>query len=232
MILGLIAARGGSKRIPNKNMRDFCGWPLIYRTMWQAVKFSAFGQVVLSTDDPEIKRYCAPALWAQMRPAELATDTASKWDVFRYVAKTNELKPDDILVDLDTGCPFRAPEDITACIEKLCNSPTEWSTGYDVVCTAYESDRNPHFNMVEGDDWSVYVVGDGEYNHEITRIQDAPQVWSISPAVFAIKVSALVKYAHWSTVDRMGIVVIPRERAWDIDTEFDWQIAEMIMRRK
>ena len=230
MIIGTVCARKGSKGVPNKNMRDMLGWPLIYYAMWCAQKYP-FDDVILSTDDPEIKRYCAPGLWAQMRPAHLATDEASKWDVFRYIAEQNDLKPDDILVDLDVGCPLRTADDIGACVEKMQKSPTKWSSGYDVVATAYESDRNPYFNMVEGDDWRTYVVGDGEYNHEIIRRQDAPDVWSLSPAVFAIRVSAL-KYSHWSTVDRMGIVIIPRERAWDIDSPLDWDIVEFLMKGK
>jgi CMP-N-acetylneuraminic acid synthetase len=220
MILGLIAARGGSKRIPNKNMRYFCGWPLIYRTMWQALKYP-FDKVVLSTDDPEIKRYCAPALWAQMRPAKLATDTASKWDVFRYVSEINGLKPDDILVDLDTGCPFRALEDITACIDRVITE------GYDVGCTVYAPERNPYFNMVEKNRWGDWDIV-RRMLPAITRQQDAPVVYSVSPSVFAIQVAALSSYSHWSE-SRLGVVEIPRERAWDIDTEFDWKIAEMIM---
>ena len=232
MILGTICARGGSKGVPRKAMREMAGWPLIYHTMWNALKCKTLDDVVLSTDDKEIARYCAPTIFAQMRPAELATDTASKWDVFRYIAKQNNLQPDDILVDLDIGCPLRAPEDITACVEKLQASATKWWPVYDVVATAYESDRNPYFNMVEGDDYNHYVVGDGEYKQEITRRQDAPHVWSLSPAVFAISVRALFEYSHWSMVDRMGIVVIPRERAWDIDTPLDFEVVEFLMRRK
>jgi CMP-N,N'-diacetyllegionaminic acid synthase len=225
MILGTICTRKGSKGVPGKAMRELGGCPLIGHTAKVALLSKAFDKLIVSTDDEEVARYMS-YLPVQWRPEILATDTASKWDVFRYIAEQNGLKPDDILVDLDVGCPLRETQDITACIDKL------KSVQYDVVCTAYESERNPYFNMVEGYEDRVFVVGDGEYNHKITRRQDAPQVWSLSPAVFAIKVSALVKYEHWSTVDRMGIVVIPRERAWDIDTNLDFEIAEFLMRRK
>ena len=226
MIIGTICARKGSKGVPNKNMRDMLGWPLIYYTMWCAQKYP-FDDVILSTDDPEIKRYCAPGLWAQMRPAHLATDEASKWDVFRYIAEQNDLKPDDILVDLDVGCPLRTADDIGLCIEKM-------KDGYDVVATAYEAERNPYFNMVEEKPMGGYGVAKWnaplEYHKMIVRRQDAPTVYSLSPAVFTIRVSAL-KYKHWSQ-SKMGISIIPRERAWDIDTPLDWGIVEFLMKGK
>jgi CMP-N,N'-diacetyllegionaminic acid synthase len=224
MIIGTICARKGSKGVPNKNMRDMLGWPLIYYTMWCAQKYP-FDDVILSTDDPEIKRYCAPGLWAQMRPAHLATDEASKWDVFRYIAEQNDLKPDDILVDLDVGCPLREARDIGACVDKLMVLRT-----IEVVATAYESERNPYFNMVEDYRPGQFDLVERSIIPTVRR-QDAPEVWSLSPAVFAIKVSALEKYEHWSQA-RMSIVVIPRERGWDIDTPLDWDIVEFLMKGK
>jgi N-acylneuraminate cytidylyltransferase/CMP-N,N'-diacetyllegionaminic acid synthase len=222
MILGTICTRKGSKGVPNKNMRDMLGWPLIYYTMWCAQKYP-FDDLVLYTDDPEIKRYCAPGLWAQTLPSKLTTDTSPKWDVFRYIAEQNDLKPDDILVDLDVGCPLREAQDIGACVDRL--KEFDW---LDVVATAYEAERNPYFNMVRGGlERSLYVVcAEG-----ITRRQDAPEVWSLSPAVFAIRASALEKYNHWSE-SRFGVAVIPRERGWDIDTPLDWDIVEFLMKGK
>jgi N-acylneuraminate cytidylyltransferase/CMP-N,N'-diacetyllegionaminic acid synthase len=227
MIIGTICTRKGSKGVPNKNMRDMLGWPLIYYTMWCAQKYP-FDDLVLYTDDPEIKRYCAPGLWAQTIPSKLTTDTSSKWNVFRYIAEQNDLKPDDILVDLDVGCPLREAQDIGACVEKLGRG-----NKYDLVATAYESDRNPHFNMVEtGGTNYAYVIGQRyRTGKPIVRRQDAPIVYSLSPAVFAIRVSALSEYVHWSE-SRMGIAVIPRERAWDIDTPLDWDIVEFLMKGK
>jgi len=224
MIIGTICARKGSKGVPNKNMRDMLGWPLIYYTMWCAQKYP-FDDVILSTDDPEIKRYCAPGLWAQTRPAHLATDEVSKWDVFRYIAEQNDLKPDDILVDLDVGCPLREARDIGACVDKLMVLRT-----IEVVATAYESERNPYFNMVEDYRPGQFDLVERSIIPTVRR-QDAPEVWSLSPAVFAIKVSALEKYEHWSQA-RMSIVVIPRERGWDIDTPLDWDIVEFLMKGK
>jgi CMP-N,N'-diacetyllegionaminic acid synthase len=229
MVVGLICARKGSKGIPGKNKKELGGIPLIMHTLQHASHCLVFDRIIISTDDHEIATLCR-AFETQMRPDELATDTASKWDVFRHVAKVNNLSPDDILVDLDTGCPFREGRDIADCTTKL-QLVANWDNTpyFDVVMTAYESERNPYFNMVEGTGW-VQVVGDMEYHHEINRRQDAPEVWSLSPSVCAIRVDALAKYSHWSTA-RLGIVTIPRARALDLDTPDDWEYAEYLMQK-
>ena len=217
MILGMICARGGSKGIPRKNLKQLNGIALIAYTLEDAFLFNEFDNIVISTDDEEIAGYADPGV-VQMRPAELATDTASKWDVFRYVADCN---PEyDILVDLDTGCPLRSRQDITDCVVKL-------RTGYDVVVTAYESERNPYFNMVEVDrDGFAWVCS----ATDIMRRQDAPKVYSLSPSVFAIRREALYKYNHWSRA-LLGIVEIPRTRGLDIDTQDDWDYAEYLLEK-
>lgn len=216
MILGTICARGGSKGIPRKNLKELNGKPLILHTYKQAIESKILDEVVISTDDFEISALFEKV---QMRPAELATDTASKWDVFRYIAECNPQY--DILVDLDTGCPLRAPEDITACVARL-------SSGFDVVATAYACERNPYFNMVRmSPNGSVYVVNDLDcYNR-----QSAPVVYSLSPSVFVIRREALFTYSHWSR-SNMGIVEIPRRRGIDIDTPDDFEYVEFLTRKQ
>lgn len=225
-ILGTICARGGSKGIPHKNIKRLGGKPLIVHTLECSLKCADLNEIVVSTDDKQIaaiaREYDFPVL---QRPPELATDTASKWDVFRQIAG---IYHPDILVDLDTGCPFRSPEDISGCIQLLKDSEA------DVVATAYEAERNPYFNMVmqeaEGTMRLVsdFIMGGMKI---ITRRQDAPPVWNLSPSVFAIRVSALTKYEHWSR-SKMQIYAVPRARALDIDTEDDWTYAEYLIGRK
>ena len=225
-ILGVICARGGSKGVPRKNLKELNGWPLIWHTWRSAFTCLDFDKLIVSTDDEEI----ANAVFGnnvQMRPAALATDTASKWDVFRYIAECNPGY--DVLVDLDTGCPLRAPEDITDCIEKL-------KTGYDVVVTAYEAERNPYFNMVEVIDYgyaqyaSLVSYTDPSGRELVTNRQQAPKVYSLSPSVFAIRREALFKWSHWSRAN-MGIMEIPRRRGIDIDNQDDWDYVEYLMRK-
>lgn len=228
-ILGTICARGGSKGIPHKNIKRLGGKPLIVHTLECSLKCADLNEIVVSTDDKQIaaiaREYDFPVL---QRPPELATDTASKWDVFRQIAG---IYHPDILVDLDTGCPFRSPEDISGCIQLL--NTSEDDLFYGVVMTAYEAERSPFFNMVvkRGFFNPAYCVVDGDIEKPITRRQDAPPVYSLSPSVVAIQASNLKMYNHWSQC-RLGIYTVPRSRALDIDTEDDWTYAEYLIGRK
>jgi CMP-N,N'-diacetyllegionaminic acid synthase len=225
MILGAICARGGSKGIPQKNLKKLDGLELIHYTIADAMDCKLLDKLIVSTDSQEIADEVSKYGFAniQMRPAELATDNASKWDVFRYIAERNPGY--DILVDLDIGCPLRDVSDIGVCVEKL-------KSGYDVVVTACESERNPYFNMVEVANGHAFVVGSRypETDEPIVNRQQAPTVYSLSPSVFAIRTDALFKYSHWSR-SNLGIVEIPRKRGIDIDTQDDFDYVEYLMRK-
>jgi N-acylneuraminate cytidylyltransferase/CMP-N,N'-diacetyllegionaminic acid synthase len=127
----------------------------------------------------------------------------------------------DVLVDLDTGVPLRQPSDVEGCVEQLLARHAE------VVVTAYEAERNPYFNMVEVDAEGYAKIVKPPAK-PIARRQEAPPVYSLSPAVYAIRRDALWKYQHWSEA-KLQIYVIPRERAIDIDTEADFQFVEYLM---
>ncbi|MCC7125969.1 MAG: acylneuraminate cytidylyltransferase family protein [Acidobacteria bacterium] len=226
VVLGAICARGGSKGVPRKNLRTLAGQPLIAHTVACGLACPSLDALVVSTDDAEIAQV-AQRFGAQvpfMRPDALAQDDSSKWDVFRHLVETWEQttgRKVDVLVDLDTGVPLREPVDIEQCLALLRN------TDADVVVTAYEPERNPYFNMVEQtSDGTVRVVK--PLNSPVTNRQAAPAVFSLSPAVFAIRADALRRFSHWSQA-RMRVHVVPRERAVDIDTAFDFQLVEFLM---
>ena len=215
MILGSICARGGSKGIPRKAVKLLAGRPLIQWTVEQALSCKTLDMVVVSTDDKNIAIAASEVsqqVVIDIRPEYLAKDDTSKWDVFRYLAGKY---PFDVLVDLDIGCPLRDVGDITTCVNKL-------KFVGDVVFTAYESERNPYFNMVH-ESGSIVCQSRGV----ITRRQDAPNVYSVSPSVFAINARCLFKVSHWSRADSR-IVVVPRTRGIDIDTMDDWNYVEYL----
>jgi CMP-N,N'-diacetyllegionaminic acid synthase len=227
MILGTICCRGGSKGVPGKNIRDLKGKPLIAYTIEAAKATPLISDLIVSTDDENIadiaKRYGASVPF--MRPAKLASDTASKWPVFIHAVETYEKltgKRVDYLVDLDVTVPLKTPGDIGGAIElALCD------TTADVIITGYEPERNPYFNMMEvnGDGYAE-IVKKGD--RPIVRRQDAPLVYSLTPAAYVVKKSALYNYEHWSKA-KCKIHPIPRDRAVDIDTEIDFKIVEFLM---
>ncbi len=225
-IVGSICARGGSKGVSRKNLRSLYGKPLIVHTIECARLCPDLERVVISTDDEQIAEVARQngGEVPFMRPAYLAQDDSSKWNVFRHLVETLEGVTGqrvDILVDLDTGVPLRLPEDISRCVNMLLDSDA------DVVVTAYEPDRNPYFNMIEIDH-DGYARVSKPSSIPITRRQAAPLVYGLSPAVYAIRRDALWKYDHWAQ-SRMKICHLPRERAVDIDTELDFRLVEFLM---
>jgi N-acylneuraminate cytidylyltransferase/CMP-N,N'-diacetyllegionaminic acid synthase len=127
-----------------------------------------------------------------------------------------------VLADLDIGVPLRLPIDVTNCIERLA------ATDADVVVTAYEAERNPYFNMVELEAGGLARIVKTPAEPIAAR-QMAPVVFSLSPAVYAIRRDALWAYEHWSQA-RVRVHAIPRERAVDIDTESDFRFVEFLSR--
>lgn len=229
MIVASICARGGSKGVPRKNIKLLNGRPLIAYTIECAQQSKRIDRIVISTDDEEIAaiaRSCGAEV-PFLRPAKLAQDTTSKWPVFIHLVQSYEAvihQTINVLVDLDIGTPLRSPLDIDNCIAALESSDT------DIAITAYEPDRNPYFNMVEQKQDSHYGVVIPSVQ-PVVRRQDAPRVYSLSPAAYAMRRKALFKYSHWAAAP-FTIHPIPRERAVDIDSAFDFELIEFIIQRK
>jgi N-acylneuraminate cytidylyltransferase/CMP-N,N'-diacetyllegionaminic acid synthase len=227
MILATICCRGGSKGVPGKNIKPLKGKPLIAYTIESAKKSSLVNDLIISTDDATIadvaKQYGAAVPF--IRPADLATDTASKWPVFIHAVEEYEKltgKTVDYLVDLDVTVPLKTAEDIDGAISLALSDPS-----VDVVITGYEPERNPYFNMMEiNKDGYAEIVKKAD--KPIVRRQDAPAVYSLTPAAYVVKKSALYDYEHWSKA-KCKIYTMPRERAVDIDTEIDFKIVEFLM---
>lgn len=225
-VLATICARGGSKGVPNKNIRHLLGKPLLAYTIESARGCPVVGHIVVSTDSDEIA-VVAEACGMPVpfrRPAEMATDAAAKIHAIRhathYVEEHEGYHP-DFVVDLDVGVPLRAPEDIVACVNVLVTYPN-----LDAAVTVYEAERNPYFNMVEFEGERVRLVKLAP--RPLVRRQDAPPVYSLSPSVFAFRRDRLMSVTHlyegvW------GACIVPRERAMDIDHEIDFQLVEFLV---
>ena len=159
MILGLIPARGGSKGVPGKNIKEICGKPLIAWTIEKALRSKKLDKVVVSTDSDEIAdisaRFGAEVL---RRPAELATDNASTQDVMVHALGNY---PADTVVLLQPTSPCRSEGLIDSCIEEF------QDVGYDSLATGFICDYKEYGKntlprqQIEGffyDDGNVYVI--------------------------------------------------------------------------
>lgn len=159
MVLGLIPARGGSKGVPNKNIKIINGKPLIVWTIEKAKKARILDRIVVSTDSENIAAVAKKAgAEVLMRPSELATDSASTQDVMAHALSCI---PADILVLLQPTSPYRSEGLIDACIhEFLQNDYDSLATGF--ICDYKEYGKNtlPR-QQIQGffyDDGNVYVI--------------------------------------------------------------------------
>ena len=229
-ILGTICCRGGSKGIPGKNIRLLNGKPLIAYSIETAAASALLNNTIISTDSEPIATI-AKRLGANVpfiRPSVLATDSSSKWPVFIHAVEAYEKIYGievDYLVDMDVTVPLKTATDIDGAIQMALLNPDA-----DVVITGYEPERNPYFNMMEikSDGFAAIVK---KAQSLIVRRQDAPQVFSLTPAAYVIKKSALYAYEHWSKA-KCKIFPMPRQRAIDIDTEMDFKLVEFLMKNK
>ena len=229
-IVAGIFARGGSKGLPGKNVKPLCGKPLIGWALEAAKAVPQIDRVFVSTDDAEIARV-ARTFGAEvpfMRPPELARDDAPEWLAWRHAIQTLNgvpgARPVDVLVSVPTTSPLRLPCDVAACLDSLHSSDA------DAVITVTPSHRSPYFNMVtrgpEGET-AIVIPPAGA----IVRRQDAPAVYDITTVAYAVRAEFVLR-ADRIFAGRVRSVVVPPERAADIDTPFDFELAEFLMTKR
>jgi len=219
-----ICARGGSVGVPGKNIRLLHGKPLIAHTIEQALAVAAIDAVYVSTDDQIIAEVAARhgARMPFLRPAELATSSAAKVPVIQHLCNwvAENDGPFDRIVDLDPTSPLRTVGDIEACLALLDDET-------DAVITAFESEKNPYFNMVERKtDGNISLVC--RPAGTVVARQQAPHVYSMNGSVYVWHRHTLSK-GLWN--GRLRMHVMPRERSIDIDSPLDFAIVEMLMSR-
>ena len=226
LIVAGVFARGGSKGVPNKNLRKVGGVSLVRRAVIQAINTAQVGRVICSTDSEaiasEAKLSGAEANW--LRPAELAQDTSREWD--SWVHMINHLLKDnyqaDYLLVVPCVAPLRTISDLEKCID------TAIETNADVVIAVSESHKNPWFNMVSVDP----VTGSANLvlnpPKRINNRQEAPVVYDVSTVAFLIKCSYLLKADSIYEGDTRA-VILPKNRCLDIDTEDDIKLAEYFL---
>lgn len=224
--LYIIPARGGSKGIPRKNIKDFAGKPLICYSIEAARTLSDDEHIIVSTDDEEIADVArSTGLKVEyMRPSHLATDTAGSREVMIDAMDWAERKgvDYDMIVLLQPTSPLRNADDIRGCIEL-------YSDEIDMVVSVVEAQSNPYYNCFETSPETGYLhisKGDGLY----TRRQDVPKAWEYNGAVYVINPKSL-RDMPMGKFPRRIPYEMPRSRSVDLDTPTDWIIAEMIYKQ-
>jgi CMP-N-acetylneuraminic acid synthetase len=221
-----VFARGGSKGVPNKNIRLLAGKPLLAYSVEMALSHPTIERCFVSTDSLKIAE-TAEKLGANVieRPVELAGDDSPEWLAWQHAIKwvQDGCEQFDCFVSLPATAPLRYAQDISTCIHRL-NKET------DVVVTMSTANRSPWFNMVnENPDSTISIILNK--SSEVKRRQDCPVVYDLTTVAYVSRPEFILKHNNlWE--GRVRGVVVPQERAVDIDTEMDFKIADFLMRER
>lgn len=220
-----IFARGGSKGVPGKNIKALGGKPLIAHAIEIGLATPTVETVIVSTDELAIAEV-ARAHGAEvpfMRPLDLALDHSPEWLAWRHAINwyRDHRGEFDVFVSLPTTSPFRSVQDVENTIQALTSAED-----VDIAITVSEANRNPYFNMVKIDPngYSQLVIPPAT---DVVRRQDAPVVFDITTVAYAARPQFVLESGS-IFAGRVKAVQVPRERSLDIDTPFDFLVAEAL----
>jgi pseudaminic acid cytidylyltransferase len=222
MNLGVIPARGGSKRIPRKNIKAFAGRPMIAWSIGAAVDSGCFDRLIVSTDDEEIaeisRRWGAEVPF--LRPAELADDYATTSDVIRHAinwSAENDRIPGRVCC-LYATAPFLRADDVARGLDQL----EERGADFAFSATSYAFPVQRAIRLTPGGRVEMLMP---EYLN--TRSQDLDEVYHDAGQFYWGRSEAwLSGKPLFSSV--ATAVILPRYRVQDIDTPDDWLRAELM----
>jgi N-acylneuraminate cytidylyltransferase/CMP-N,N'-diacetyllegionaminic acid synthase len=224
-----ICARGGSKGVKNKNIRDLGGKPLIAHSLGQAKESGLFNKVVVSSDSDEIlavaKKWGADL--TVKRPAKFASDTAPKLSAIKHCVEQTERicnEQYDTIVDLDATSPLRSVKDIQEAVRLLESKKVA------NVITGAPARRSPYFNLVERDEKGVVHLSK-QPPVPIVRRQDAPRCFDMNASIYVWRRDSFFQSNQLFLGDTL-LYEMPEERSHDIDSERDFQIVEFLWRQR
>lgn len=226
-VFALVTARGGSKGVPNKNIRLLGGKPLILWTIETARQSKGIDRILLSTEDEEIARIGRDAGVEVpfKRPAELAGDESSHVDVVLHALrwlKDNEGSLPEYLLLLQPTSPFRTPQDIEAAIDLAVQPPRS-----PAVVSVCDCIHHPY--------WARRVLPDGTLQDFLSldlkdqRRQAFPKAYALNGAIYLNQVESFLRTRSFIPRGTRAYIM-PAERSLDIDTLWDFHIAELLMR--
>ena len=228
-VTGIIPARGGSKRLKDKNILPLCGKPLMAYTIEAALQAESLDRVIVSTDSEQIAEV-ATTWGAEVvrRPAELATATAPIDEALRhvisYLADTEGYQT-GIAVLMQANIPIRAEDVIDQAVAKLIE------TGAETVATGYEINQRPEWMKRLNDGRAVPYMPPSE----LYRTQDLEKLYLLDGAVTAVRVDTLMRTrgdtrVHAYMGQDIRLVLQDRIYAVEVDSPDDLWLAECLLR--
>jgi CMP-N-acetylneuraminic acid synthetase len=222
-ILAIIPARGGSKRLPRKNIMDLNGKPLIVWTIEAAQKSLFVDEVIVTTDCNEIAEVAveAGATVPFLRPDYLSSDEATTNDVIMHAVENYKAGTFDYYIILQPTSPMRTTKDIDDSIKLISEPKIE---GVVSVCPCEHSplwcNTLPETNSL-GSFLSDEVKG--------LRSQDLPTYYRLNGAIYCYGNESLVTHQGIFYSDNVKALVMPTERSVDIDNLTDFKVAEVLL---
>ena len=225
-VLAVIPARSGSKRVPEKNIRDVGGKPLIAHTIEQANEAVSIDRAVVSTEDEKIaniaESYNGDVPFT--RPERLATDTATNTEVISHALNWFEKRNEyyDVVCLLLVTNPFRTVTDIEEALRELI------TTDATAIMGVTEYDMPPVFALTADEDGYLDPYFDDQYFNSKTRTQDVPTLLCPNGAFYAADVAAFRENESFLAERTVGYEM-SAERSIDIDEPIDLKIARLLM---
>jgi CMP-N,N'-diacetyllegionaminic acid synthase len=222
IIVGVIPARGGSKGIPKKNIKELNGKPLITYTIESALASGVLNKLIVSTDDDEIAEVCKSYkdVLVYKRPVELATDTASTEDALinacDQLISLENIQADYVLT-LEPTSPFRSARTIQKTVELLLKPNVDSVVGVTEVTSV--------LGRIDGDVFSHI------FPNQPRRRQDRNALYQESSTIYGTSMQVL-RDKKLVIGDFPAPLIVPKEEALDINDEFDFQLVESVMKFK
>ena len=225
-VVAIIPARSGSKRLPRKNVLAIADKPCITWTIEAAINSKFIDHVVVSTDDEEIKQIGRTyrEIYVVDRPDELATDSSTSVDVVSHVLedKKTTLKNASWLILLQPTSPLRTAEDIDAAFE-LVNQKN--AQGAISVCQVSHP-REWIAHAKPGESLKEFFLGTDLGG----RAQDFPKAYTINGAIYIIRIELFMREKTFFADSAIVAYDMDRSKSVDIDDEFDFKLAEFLLR--
>lgn len=221
-VLGVILARGGSKELPRKNVREMAGKPLIAWTIEDGHQSEYVDRLILSSDDEEIMRVGKE--WGGevpfQRPAALAEDNTSSIDALLHAV--NEMPPHDLTVLLQPTSPLRVAADVDAVLRQCID------TGAPACVSVVESGKPPQWMYTIDSNYHLHSILPDK---EIERRQEAQSTYVLNGAVYAGRTEWLQRTRTFRT-DETVAYEMPPERSKDVDDQTDFICAEALLQNR
>lgn len=220
--LAIIPARGGSKRLPRKNVLDLQGKPLIAWTIEASINSKYIDKTIVSTDSTEIstisKQFKADVI---IRPKELSTDTASSYDAIIHAVDSMSKKYDYIVL-LQPTSPLRTAQHIDEAIEQLIQKKS------DAIVSVCEMEHSPLWANTLSNDGSMKNFLKEEIKNK--RSQELPQYYRLNGAIYICGLKQLKNEESFLIKANIYAYIMDAFSSVDIDNKIDFELAKVLIR--